>query len=46
VMIKNIWGDVPCDYSYESSVGASGGIVTSVGASWRYNLSIIAAKLG
>ena len=28
VMIKHMWGDVPCDYSYCASVGASGGLVT------------------
>jgi len=28
IMIKSIWGDGPCGYSYQSSVGASGGLVT------------------
>lgn len=27
-LIKSIWGDAPCDYSYQPSVGASGGLIT------------------
>jgi len=27
-LIKSIWGDGPCDYSYQPSMGASGGLVT------------------
>jgi len=26
-LIKSIWGDAPCDYSYQLSVGASGGLI-------------------
>jgi len=26
--IKSLWGDALCDYSYQPSVGASGGLVT------------------
>jgi len=28
VVIKAIWGDVPYGYSYQSTVGDSGGMVT------------------
>jgi hypothetical protein len=28
LMIKSLWGDVACGYSYQPSMGASGGLVT------------------